>query len=341
MNYSTQGLRGNSQIEQRLQIKQLVNPAGVSEITGLDVVQGLTGTPKTLPPKYFYDDRGSELFEQICQLPEYYLTRTETEILRQFSPEIAQITGPCELIELGSGSSTKTRLLLDAYQALHEPLFYVPIDVSAGILETSAKELLTDYPSLQIQALVSTYEVALSNLSPSLFPARTICFLGSTLGNLNPSECQVFFSQIAAALETGDYFLLGVDLHKSKPILEAAYNDSQKVTAAFNLNILSHLKWRFQGDFQLQQFEHWSFYNETDHQIEMHLRSLTEQTIHLEALNLNIDFGKDETILTEISRKFDLESLQFDLQQYGLKTLQVWTDSQHWFGLILCQYQSL
>lgn len=329
-------------LDERLKIERLVNSHAPSEnqtTSGFDVIQGLTQISKTLPPKYFYDDQGSELFEQICELPEYYPTRTEAAILRQYGSEIAQMTGACELVELGSGSSTKTRLLLDAYHALGYPLHYVPIDVSAGILGISARQLLCDYPSLQVHALVSTYELALEQLTPTSLPTRMICFLGSTLGNLNPQECDVFFSQITEALKVGEYFLLGVDLQKSKQLIEAAYNDSQGVTAEFNLNMLNHLNWRFKGNFDPQSFEHWAFYNEKLNQIEMHLRSLKAQTVRLDALDLTVEFEAGETIMTEISRKFDLGMIQQELQAKGLKSLHVWTDAKQWFGLILCQMQ--
>lgn len=325
---------------QRLQIEYLIDSvAQTNADNGNDVIAGLTKTPKSLPARYFYDDRGSQLFEQICELPEYYLTRTETAILQKCAREIASITGVCELIELGSGSSTKTRILLDAYNQLGYPLYYLPIDVSGGILESSAQQLLADYPSLQVHALVSTYELALEKLIPSELPNRMICFIGSTLGNLTCQECNLFLSQITAALLPGEYFLLGVDLQKPKDLLEAAYNDSQGITAAFNLNMLQHLNNRFDGNFDLQQFEHWAFYNETQHQIEMHLRSRRSQTIYLKALDTTIEFASNETILTEISRKFDLNTIQQTLTQQGLKTVQVWTDPQQCFGLLLCQLQ--
>jgi dimethylhistidine N-methyltransferase len=329
-------------IEKRLQIEHLLRakaPSKAEEIDGSDVIQGLTQTPKSLPPKYFYDDRGSQLFEQICELSEYYLTRTETAILRQYASEIARITGESEVVELGSGSSTKTRILLDAYNKLGYPLRYVPIDVSAGILESSARELLADYPSLQVQGLVSTYELALESLAPTQRPSRMICFIGSTLGNLTTEECDRFFSQITDALQPGEYFLLGIDLQKPKHLLEAAYNDSQGVTVAFNLNMLEHLNWRFQGNFDITQFEHVAFYNESQSQIEIYVRSLKAQTVHLRALNLTVEFEQGETIMTEISRKFDLKAMQQDLQTRGLKPLQAWTDPNRWFGLLLCQLQ--
>ncbi len=326
--------------EGRLEITQLVNlsaPSVTETNAGSDVIQGLTQTPKSLPPKYFYDDRGSQLFEKICELPEYYVTRTETVILRQYAGEIARITGSCELVELGSGSSTKTRLLFDAYETHAYPLRYLPIDVSAGILESSAQQLLLDYPSLEVHGLVSTYELALQQLTPTQLPSRMIFFLGSTLGNLNPEECNFFLSQITAALKVGEYFLLGIDLQKSKQFLEAAYNDSQGVTAQFNLNILEHVNRRFQGNFDTKLFEHWAFYNEQLNQIEMHLRCLKAHLVRLEALDLTVEFETGETIMTEISRKFDLEVMQQELQAKGLKPLQVWTDPKQWFGLILCK----
>jgi L-histidine Nalpha-methyltransferase len=327
-------------VEKRLQMQCLIGATQiVAPSTGSDVVKGLTQTPKSLPPCYFYDDRGSELFELICDLPEYYLTRTETTILQQYASEIAKITGACELVELGSGNSTKTRILLDAYQHLDYPLHYLPIDVCAGILESSAKQLLRDYPLLQVYALAATYELALAKLLPTKLPSRMICFIGSSLGNLTPNECDVFFSQITEALQVGEYFLLGIDLRKPKQILEPAYNDSQGVTAAFNLNMLEHLNQQFEGNFDTTQFEHWAFYNENEHQIEMHLRSLRSQIVELRALNLKVNFALGETILTEISRKFDLNIIKQQLTAQGLLPLQVWTDPNQWFGLLLCQLQ--
>lgn len=325
---------------ERLQIQHLLETTRiVTSHVGSDVVTGLTQQQKSLPPYYFYDDCGSDLFEQICDLPEYYLTRTETAILQQYADEIAQITGACELVELGSGSSTKTRILLDAYQQLGYLRRYLPIDVSAGMLESTAKQLLADYPSLQVYALAGTYELALAKLPPTQSPTRMIAFIGSSLGNLNPSDCEVFLSQITRALQPGEYFLLGIDLHKSKEILEPAYDDSQGVTAAFNLNMLEHLNRRFEGDFDITQFEHWAFYNEQQRQIEMHLKSVRSQTVNLKSLNLTVNFSSGETILTEISRKFDLHTMQQQLQKLGFIPIQTWTDPQNWFGLLLCQLQ--
>lgn len=326
-------LEDNKSLEPRLHIQYIEQ---VSD-NGFEVIKGLTQCPKTLPPQYFYDAEGSLLFEKICELTEYYPTRTEAKILQDYALEIAKHTGVCELIELGSGSSTKTRLLLDAYQSLGYSLRYTPIDISASILEDSAKQLLNDYSGLKIQGLVGTYEAALQNLPLSGFHPKMILFLGSTLGNLSPNECDRFFAHITAALSSGDYFLLGIDLQKPIEILEAAYNDSQGITATFNLNMLQHLNQRFEGNFQLNLFKHWAFYNTHDHQIEMHLISQKSHRVHLKALDLIVDFQAGETIQTEISRKFNLTQMEEYLESKGLKPLQSWTDEQQWFGLILCQ----
>lgn len=307
---------------------------------GQDVINGLTQQPKTLPARYFYDDRGSELFEQICQLPEYYLTRTETQILEKFASDIAYLTGDCELVELGSGSSTKTRLLLDAYQAQETPLHYVPIDVSAGMLEKSARQLRREYTSIQVHGIAATYDMGLANLQPAHLPARMLMFIGSSLGNLNPAECDRFLAQIANALNPGDYFLLGLDLQKPKAILEAAYNDAQGVTAEFNLNMLRHLNQRFKGDFDLTQFQHQAVYNEVDHQIEMYLHSLTDQTVKLDKLDFQANFAQGEAIRTEISRKFDPVAVRALLAQHHLPVQKLFTDSNNWFGLFLSRLVS-
>jgi L-histidine Nalpha-methyltransferase len=304
---------------------------------GQDVIQGLTESPKSLPPKYFYDDLGSELFEKICELPEYYPTRTEAWILRQYANEIAQITGACELVELGSGSSTKTLFLLDAYQKIANYCKYIPIDVSRGILQSSVVKLQQKYPTFLIEGLIGTYEQALAKLKSTLASSRMIFFLGSSLGNFNHRECEIFLKQISKTLQPGDYFLLGIDLQKPKEILEPAYNDSQGVTAAFNLNVLSHLNWRFQGNFDLNLFNHQAIYNQTDAQIEMYLHCQKSHKVSLQALDLEVLFADGESILTEISRKFDLAIMQKQLETHGLKTVKTWTDPKQWFGLILCQ----
>ena len=308
-------------------------------IDGKDVIKGLTEKLKSLPPKYFYDDPGSQLFEKICELPEYYPTRTEAWILQEYADEIAAITNCCDLIELGSGSSTKTQALLTAYQKIANSCRYLPIDVSGGILKTSVLQLQEKYPDIAIHGLLGTYEQALVHLESNYLQSRMLFFLGSSLGNFNQEECDIFLNQVSRTLQPGDYFLLGIDLQKPPDILEAAYNDSQEVTAAFNLNMLSHLNLRFQGNFDISLFKHQAVYNQVDHQIEMYLHCQKSHWVSLELLDLKISFEAGESILTEISRKFNLATMEKNLSDKGLKTVKTWTDEKGWFGLILCQVE--
>ncbi len=312
-----------------------------------DVIQGLTNNPKSIPCRFFYDDRGSQLFEKICDLPEYYPTRTETWILNQYVAEIAQVTGNCTLVELGSGSSTKTRILLDTYTKNISTDYinscnissckYLPIDISDGILKTSVLQLQTQYSSLEICGLLGTYDQALTYLKSNLEEPQMIFFLGSSMGNFNQQESDHFFHRISQTLKSGDYFLLGVDLQKSPEILEAAYNDDQGVTADFNLNMLAHLNWYFQGNFDLNLFKHQAIYNQAEAQIEMYLHCQQTHTVSLDILNLEIPFRSGESILTEISRKFDLQTIQAQLLAHSLQPIKVWTDPKNWFALILSQ----
>ncbi len=304
---------------------------------GQDIVEGLGKVPKTLPAKYFYDNRGSQLFEQICQLQEYYPTRVETEILNGCADEIAQITGIVELVELGSGSSTKSRILLDSYQKKSQYCRYLPVDVSSGILSSSVAKLELQYPGFFIQGLAGSYEQALNFLKSHKQTRRLIFFLGSSLGNFDEHQSDLFLEQISNTLNPGDYFLLGVDLHKSLEILEAAYNDKQRVTEAFNLNMLSHINQRFRANFNLSLFTHQAIYNQAQHQIEMYLCSTQDQHICLAGLDFEVDLQKNERILTEISRKYDLLDMQNKLQKHQIKPLRTWSDPQQWFALILAQ----
>ncbi|MBT9313390.1 L-histidine N(alpha)-methyltransferase [Leptothoe kymatousa] len=322
----------------RLDLFNLSNPStAVGVPDGQDVIHGLTQQPKSLPPKYFYDQQGSELFEQICMLPEYYPTRTEASIFQTYAEQITQLTGPCELVELGSGSATKTRILLSAYAARDWPLRYVPIDVSGSILQESSVALLEDYPSLGIHGLIGTYEPALNALPSLQLPTRMVMFIGSTLGNLPPLQSSQFLQRVGAALAPGQFFLLGLDLQKELDVIEAAYNDAQGVTAAFNLNMLRHLNYRYDGDFCLDAFRHVALYNEHEHQIEMYLESQCDQSVSLKQLDLTVQFGAGERLLTEISRKFSPAELEQQLASHGLKTLHTFTDERNWFGLMLAQ----
>lgn len=321
----------------RLDIRYLQRIETTKTDDGQEIITGLTQQQKTLPARYFYDAKGSLLFEQICKLPEYYPTRTEAQILEKSAAAIADITQQCELIELGSGSSTKTRFLLSAYHQNQQSVYYSPIDVSASILENSAKKLLAQYASLKIRGLVGTYDRALANLPSPVANSRMLIFLGSSLGNFSESECDRFLEQIAQVMNPGDYFLLGVDLQKPVPILEAAYNDSQGVTAAFNLNMLTHLNNLYRGDFQLDLCQHKAIYNQARNQIEMYLEVKQTHTVSLSKLDLIIDLQAGETIRTEISRKFNLEQMQQQLSAIGLNLCQSYTDENNWFGLLLLQ----
>jgi L-histidine Nalpha-methyltransferase len=325
---------------ERLKIDYLLDLQAIAKNDIQDVINGLKQKQKSLPARYFYDRKGSQLFEDICQLAEYYPTRTEASILQQYAQEIVKQTQATELVELGSGSSTKTRYLFDAYQRLNIPLCYVPVDVSDSILQISADNLLADYPQLKIQGLVATYRQALQHLENNSVGTRIIVFLGSSIGNFDVVRCDRLIEQVTAALNPDDYFLLGIDLQKPVNILEAAYNDAQGVTAAFNLNMLQHLNQRFAGNFNLDLFTHQAIYNQTAHQIEMYLVSQKQQTVNLSSLDLTFNLEPGEKILTEISRKFNLAQMEKYLGDRNLNLIQTYTDTQQWFGLLLAQVSS-
>ena len=311
---------------------------GTREPDGADVVRGLGARPKTLPPKYFYDAQGSRLFERITALPEYYLTRTEQLILSDCARDLAQRMEPADLVELGSGSARKTRTIIDALleaAPAKSPLLYVPIDVSEAALEESASALVAAYPRLTVSGLVATYEGGLAALPPRLAPRRLMLFLGSTIGNLDDAESAAFFAAVAAALSPGDALLLGFDLAKTPGVIEAAYNDAQGVTAAFNLNMLRHLNRRFDGDFDLARFRHHAFFNAAASRIEMHLVSAGAQAVRLRKLGLAARFAAGETIRTEISRKFRAAAMAEAVSRHGFALERRWSDSQEWFALAL------
>jgi L-histidine N-alpha-methyltransferase len=306
---------------------------------GADVVRGLSQEQKWLPSRFFYDGRGSGLFDAICDLPEYYPTRTEESILTEFAGEIAERTGPVDIVELGSGSARKTRLLLTAYSEADggAPLQYVPIDVSEDALRASAGDLLQSYHNLQISGFSGTYEQGLAALPKALAPRRMVIFLGSSLGNFHADGRAELFAQVSEALSPGDFLLLGVDRHKSKMILEPAYNDSQRVTAAFNLNMLRHLNRLYGGNFVLDQFAHLAFYNEAERRIEMHLTSQRPQAVRLGGLDLTTEFALGETVRTEVSYKFELPALLNECRPHGFSHLGSWSDPNRWFAVTLFQ----
>jgi dimethylhistidine N-methyltransferase len=320
---------------QRFQFTRLTR--GPAADDGADVAAGLTSQPKTLPCKYFYDAAGSALFEQICGTPEYYPTRTERAILAANAGNIAALTGPCEIVELGSGSASKTRLLLDAYAMGAGQVHFAPIDVSENILRESSRDLVNQYDALSIRGYLGSYEQALAALHPTPAPARMFVFLGSTIGNFRNSDRAAFMGRIGDAMMPDDYFLLGIDRRKDRAIIEAAYNDSQGITARFNLNILVHLNRRFHGDFAVDAFTHRATYEATSDQIEMRLESRVAQKANLTDLDLTVSFDQGERILTEISKKFDPAEITGEFAAMGLDRVDMWSDDKQWFSLMLFQ----
>ncbi len=299
-----------------------------------DVRAGLTAQQKTLPPKYFYDDLGSQLFEAICALPEYYLTRSETEILQQHAPAIVtHLQNQQSIVELGSGSSGKTRYLLEALLAQQESLLYQPIDISESILSQSTPRLLLDYPRLRIQGQVGDYTVGLGKVERDNDGALLLLFLGSNIGNYDPHDARQLLTAVRQSLRVGDTLLLGADLKKSPAILEPAYDDALGVTAAFNLNLLVRINRELAADFDVKKFAHRAHYNAEYGRIESHIVSQEAQEVHLQGLDLSVQFEAGETIHTENSWKFDAQQLQNLATQTGFEVIQMWKDSA---GLFSC-----
>jgi len=294
-----------------------------------EVRVGLSPTPKELQPKWFYDERGSELFDRITQLPEYYLTRAERSILERHAGEIARLTDPATLIELASGTSDKTRILLDAVA----PQQFVAFDVSEETLRASAKRLARECPSLEVRAVVGDFERHLPLLPTD--GRRLLAFLGSTIGNLPPERRRLFLSAVASTLHDGDTFLLGVDLVKSPERLLAAYDDASGVTREFNLNVLHVLNRELDGNFDVSVFEHVAQWNAETEWMEMFVRSLREQTGRLEALELEVALDAGELVRTEISAKFRRPRLTDELEAAGLVVQGSWTDDAGDFAVLL------
>ncbi|WP_329140977.1 L-histidine N(alpha)-methyltransferase [Streptomyces sp. NBC_01476] len=298
-----------------------------------DVRHGLSSRPRTLPPKWFYDKRGSDLFEQITRLPEYYPTRAEQEILTRRAAEIAALTRPATLIELGSGSSRKTRLLLDAFTAGGTLRRYAPLDVSAAALEEAGHAICRDYPGLRVAATVADFETGLA-LSDEPGP-RLLAFLGSTIGNFDAEQRRAFYRTLSRSLTSDDVLLLGADLVKDPATLVRAYDDSAGVTAEFNKNVLHVLNRELGADFDPDRFDHVALWNAEHERIEMHLRSRTAQTAKIPDLDLSVDFDPDELLRTEISCKFRRESLTSELHDGGFTVRHWWTDPADRFALLL------
>ncbi|MDO0938560.1 L-histidine N(alpha)-methyltransferase [Streptomyces sp. DG2A-72] len=295
-----------------------------------DVLHGLTRTPKTLPPKWFYDAHGSELFEQITELPEYYPTRAEREILITRADEIAAAAHARTLVELGSGSSEKTRYLIDALTDLHT---YVPVDVSDSALTQAGHALIEERPGLSVHALIADFTARVE--LPDTPGPRLLAFLGGTIGNLLPEERATFFASVRALLSPGDALLLGTDLIKDEQVLVRAYDDAAGVTAAFNKNVLTVVNRELGADFDPEAFEHVALWDTANEWIEMRLRSRTAQTVKVPALDLAIDFAAGEELRTEVSAKFRKEGVRAELSAAGLDLAHWWTDGEGRFALSL------
>jgi L-histidine Nalpha-methyltransferase len=298
-----------------------------------DARAGLTASPKVLPPKWFYDEEGCRLFDEITRLPEYYPTRSERVILARHAGDIAARTSADTLVELGSGTSEKTRLLLEALSAHGSLRRFVPFDVSEPTLRDAASAIELDYPSVDVHAVVGDFERHLDRLPGG--GTRLVAFLGSTIGNLDPDGRARFYRSIAAGLAPDDALLLGTDLIKDPRRLEAAYDDSAGVTAAFNRNVLSVLNRELAADFAPERFAHIARWNPAEEWIEMHLRSQGTQTVRVHELDLRVEFADGEKMRTEISAKFRRERVEAELAAAGLALAAWWTDPAGDFALSL------
>jgi L-histidine N-alpha-methyltransferase len=298
-----------------------------------DVRDGLTRTPKSLPPKWFYDSVGSDLFDQITRLPEYYPTRTEAQILRAHAADVAAASGADTLVELGSGTSEKTRILLDAMSEAGSLRRFIPFDVDAGVLEAAGAAIGAEYPGVEVDAVCGDFEEHLEKIPTG--GRRLVVFLGSTIGNLTPGPRAEFLAALARTLAPGDALLLGTDLVKDTERLVRAYDDAAGVTARFNLNVLAVVNRELDADFDLAAFEHVARWNADDERIEMWLRARTAQRVHVGAVDLTVDFAAGEEMLTEVSSKFRPEGVEAELAAAGLRRTHWWTDAAGDFGLSL------
>jgi dimethylhistidine N-methyltransferase len=295
----------------------------------------LSQNSKFINPKFFYDRKGSDLFESICSLPEYYPTKTEISILKKLKHDLSSyLDENMNLVELGSGSSVKTRLLLDIFTTLQTKTEYFPIDISE-ILTESSEQLLKDYDTLHITGIIDTYEGGLEFLKNYDDNKNLIIFLGSSFGNFTPDDGKLFLEKIFSTMNSGDLFLIGLDLVKDKNILEAAYDDSQGITAKFNLNVLSRINDELDADFNINNFSHYSIYNETDQRIEMNLKSLVSQSVIIAKSNLSLNFNKDELIHTEYSHKYHASQIKKLLTDVGFTIKNIWLDDKKYFSLTL------
>ena len=295
-----------------------------------EVLAGLSKSPRQLPCKFFYDERGAQLFQQICDLAEYYITRTETEILRLHGADMAKALGPqIELIGLGTGAGTKTRILLEE---LHDPLVYVPIDISKEQLEKSSARFQEMFPGLQILPICTDYLERFELPLPRHLSSRSVVYFpGSTIGNFEPEAASEFLGRLVELAGDGGGLLIGVDLQKDRHVLERAYNDSAGVTAQFNKNLLARINRELAADFDLNGWRHHAIYNSTEGRIEIYLISENEQTVHIGTREFQFRAG--EEILTEYSYKHTIAGFIELAREAGFKFAQVWTDEARWFGV--------
>jgi L-histidine N-alpha-methyltransferase len=305
-----------------------------------DVLDGLTRPFKELPPKHFYDARGAELFDRICELPEYYPTRAERAILEQHSRELSALTGAAELVELGSGTAAKTRVLLDALHAAGTLVRYIPVDVTESMVRECAAELTGEYPGLRVHGVIGDFERHLDQV-PSAIGPRIVAFLGGTIGNFPPGSRRRVLREIARLLGPEDYLLMGTDLVKDPEILEAAYDDAQGVTAEFNRNVLRVLNRELGADFEPEDFEHVALFDREHEWIEMRLRARREHTTLVRDLDLAVHFDAGEEMRTEISAKFTPERLEGDLAAAGMELVRWFTDPEELFALTLSRAVAL
>ncbi len=304
-----------------------------------DVLDGLTRPLKELPPKHFYDARGAALFEQICELPEYYQTRTERAILQERAAEIAELTGAVELVELGSGTAEKTRVLLDALAEAGTLRRYVPVDVTETMVRECANALADEYPGLRVHGVIGDFERHLDRVPEPIGP-RIVAFLGGTIGNFPPGSRRRFLRAIAELMDDDDHLLMGTDLVKDPAVLEAAYDDTQGVTAEFNRNVLRVLNRELAADFDPDDFEHVARFDAEHEWIEMRLRARRDVKTHVRALDLPVRFRAGEELRTEISAKFTPLRLQGDLSAAGLELVRWLTDPEDLFALTLSKRSS-
>lgn len=319
----------------RLRVRHVAAPKATPDLAD-DVRRGLLEPPRWLPPKYFYDERGAELFEAICATPEYYPSRTEEALLLAHASHIVDAAGARHLVELGSGSARKTRHLLDAYDALGRPCVYWPFDVSAGMLVESSRALVRDYPWLRVHALVGDYLGGLRDVGlPRDGEGRLFAFLGGTIGNFEEWEASTFLREIRALMDPNDRLLLGADRVKDRAVLTAAYNDSQGVTAAFNKNVLEVLNRGLAGDFDPACFEHEAVYNAESSRIEMYLEVQQNHTVTLQALEHTLVLEAGERICTEVSRKFSTQALRHLLATGDLRMEHHYEAADNYYSLVL------